>query len=199
MPAFSERENVLNTHSLTEAVCEQRLQAMVSEVSGFLCSFIFNRNVENLNPKDSLLPYFSEKNIIDKEGKINEKNLENHCRLIALILLIEQTSRHWIEKNFKNKELFLSSLDNAFQKLPPDFKTCLHKFSEIIEEDFLEKYFDDLIDIFNFPSDIIGMVYNKFSYNSHQQSHGQHFTSSEEGDILNAFCIRKNTLSVLDP
>ena len=199
MPAFSERENVLNTHSLTEAVCEQRLQAMVSEVSGFLCSFIFNRNVENLNPKDSLLPYFSEKNIIDKEGKINEKNLENHCRLIALILLIEQTSRHWIEKNFKNKELFLSSLDDAFQKLPPDFKTCLHKFSEIIEEDFSEKYLDDLIDIFNFPSDIIGMVYNKFSYNSHQQSHGQHFTSSEEGDILNAFCIRKNTLSVLDP
>jgi methylase of polypeptide subunit release factors len=199
MPALSERENILNSHSLTEATCEQRLQAMVSEVSKFFCQFILKKDGKYLKSKSFLLSYFSGKNIIDKKGKINEKDLENHCRLVALILLIKQTSKHCVENNLKNQEFLLSSLDDAYQKLPSDFKACLHEFSKIAEEGFLEKYFDNLIEIFRFPSDIIGMVYNKFSYNSHQQSHGQHFTQSDEADILNAFCIRKNTLSILDP
>ncbi|HEV2832331.1 MAG TPA: N-6 DNA methylase [Hanamia sp.] len=199
MPAPSGRENLLITKPLTEAACTYRLQEMVSELSEFFCRFILKNDREYLNSNSFLFSYFSEKNIIDKEGKVNEKNLENHCRLVALILLIQQTSKYWIKNKFENEQALLSSLDDAYQKLPPGFKACLHEFSEIIEKDLLEKNLNDLIDIFNFPSDIIGIVYNKFSYNSHQQSHGQHFTQSDEADILNAFCIGKNTLSVLDP
>ncbi|MEO9020789.1 MAG: hypothetical protein ABI290_01545, partial [Ginsengibacter sp.] len=168
MPA----QNGSDTNPLTEVSCIYRLQEMVSELSELFCRFIFEKNEEELISKSFLLSYLSENNIIDKEWKINGKSLDNHCRLIALILLVEQTSKHRIKSN----KPLLSFLDKAYKKLPIDFRKCLHELSEIVDKRNLKKYYDDLINIFNFPSDIIGIVYNKFVYNSHQQSHGQYFT-----------------------
>ncbi len=195
------RENILNSQFLSEDFCVDRLQVIVSQLSEFFCGLFADENGKDSGSKGLLLSYFSENNIIviDKDGKINKRSLDNYCRLFALILLIDKTAKQLAKMVFKNHKSLSSFPDNAYKILPVDFRKCLNEFSKTIDKDFLEKNFEELVDIFYFPSDIIGVVYNKFSYNQHQQSHGQHFTQSDEADILNAFCIRNNTLSVLDP
>ena len=64
----------------------------------------------------------------------------------------------------------------------------------------LKRNIEEIKDI-NFKelnADIIGAVYNNIIDNREQQHSGQHFTNIHEVDIVNAFCIRDTTSSVLD-
>jgi type I restriction enzyme M protein len=47
-------------------------------------------------------------------------------------------------------------------------------------------------------TDIIGAIYNTLIDNQEQHNKGQHFTNTNEVDIVNAFCINKATNYVLD-
>lgn len=174
--------------SHTETVCIKKLQDIISETSKSFYSYITeNIHSQKISKRDiSLLleSHFNENDF--------EKEFENHCRLSALILLLQQTAERRISKSL------YPFLHASFENLPENFKDFLKLFSKYPAKKINNNTLNDIEKILEFPSDIIGSVYNKFSYNSYQQSYGQHFTQTAEVDILNAFCIRNKTLSVFD-
>lgn len=54
------------------------------------------------------------------------------------------------------------------------------------------------ISITDFKTDILGTIYNNLFKNPEQTEKGQHFTSNDEIDIINAFCIKQHTSSIID-
>lgn len=50
----------------------------------------------------------------------------------------------------------------------------------------------------DFEADILGTIYNNLFKNPEQTEKGQHFTSSDEIDIINTFCIKSQTKSIVD-
>ena len=88
-----------------------------------------------------------------------------------------------------------------------------HDFEPIFEKNILdefeysEKYIPSLrynvnqIKELNFSElnvDIMGSIYNTLIDNQEQHDRGQHFTNVNEVDIINAFCVKKDTQFVLD-
>ena len=186
------------TTLFTEADCVQSLQDVVSEISRLIFKYILNEKSTERFLKSGIFSYLHENNFFDNKNNIIEKKLENHCRLVALFLILKKFAESKIAGepvNFSDVKLYL---DNSYQQLPENFRNFLDYFSGVTEENFTRKQIDSIDCIIDNPSDIIGIVYNKFSYNEHQQNHGQHFTQSSEADILNAFCINKKTQIILD-
>ena len=187
-----------NTNLLTETACVQRLQDMVSEISNLLLKYIFDKKSSSGFSQSALFSYLNENDFIDHKNSINEKKIDNHCRLAALFLILQKLAAKKINDDFKNADSVKSYLDNSYLQLPENFRNFLNQFSGIIKENYSQKQIDSIDCIVKIPTDIIGNVYNKFSFNEHQQNHGQHFTQSSEADILNAFCINENTQTILD-
>lgn len=50
----------------------------------------------------------------------------------------------------------------------------------------------------DFKTDILGTIYNNLFKNQQQTEKGQHFTSNDEIDIINTFCIKPKTKSIID-
>lgn len=175
--------------SYTETACIKKLQDIISETSLSFYKFILKEIHDKKISKEKLFPLF---NGIDLKENDFEKELESQCRLAVLILLLQQTTEsRGSKKNY-------SFVHSSFENLPQDFKNFLGLFSEHLKKKINNKTINDIERILEFPSDIIGNVYNKSLYNTYQQSHGQHFTQTAEADILNAFCIRNKTESVFD-
>ncbi len=55
------------------------------------------------------------------------------------------------------------------------------------------------VDFRDVPSDIVGRIFQKLISPEERHRYGQHFTGDDVVDLINAFCIRNGTDSVLDP
>jgi len=80
-------------------------------------------------------------------------------------------------------------------------KTVLDEFE--FENDFLPElqiHVNDFknLDFRQLNADIIGAIYNTLIDNQEQHDRGQHFTNTNEVDIVNAFCINKDTQFITD-
>ena len=100
------------------------------------------------------------------------------------------------------------------KKLRERFDDVLkHDFEMIFEENILDKFeFEakyipmlkwnvEQIGKLNFNdlnADIIGAIYNTLIDNQEQHNRGQHFTNTNEVDIVNSFCINQSTKFVID-
>ncbi|MDP4284678.1 MAG: N-6 DNA methylase [Bacteroidota bacterium] len=182
---------------LTEKDCIKYLQDIVSETAAILFKFILDKKSSSSLLHSGLYAYLKENHFIESTQIINKTQLENHLRLAALFLILQQGAKDKVT-NEAQGALATHHLDKAFLQLPENFRKFLPQFPGSIKEDISQKHKNIIDCIVNFPADIIGIVYNQFSFNEHQQQHGQHFTQADEADILTAFCICKNTHTVLD-
>ncbi len=57
----------------------------------------------------------------------------------------------------------------------------------------------EAVDFRNVPSDIVGRIFQKLIAPEERHRYGQHFTSDDIVDLINAFCIRAGGDGVLDP
>jgi methylase of polypeptide subunit release factors len=187
-----------NTTLLAETACTKRLQDIISETASTLFKFIYKKQSSPQFLQSSLYAYLKENNFIENGQIINENKLENHLRLAALFLIIQELAIVKINNDFQNPASANKLLDMVFLQLPEIFINFLNQLKGIFRENFTSQHFDSFHCIIHNPADIIGSVYNKFSFNEHQKNNGQHFTQSSEADILNAFCINKNTKTILD-
>lgn len=55
------------------------------------------------------------------------------------------------------------------------------------------------VDFRNVPSDVVGQIFQKLIGPDERHRYGQHFTDDDVVDLINAFCIRRADVSVLDP
>ncbi len=55
------------------------------------------------------------------------------------------------------------------------------------------------VDFREVPSDVVGRIFQKLIAPDERHRYGQHFTGDDPVDVINAFCIRAGTDTVLDP
>ncbi|MEO6812910.1 MAG: N-6 DNA methylase [Ginsengibacter sp.] len=183
----------------TEVDYLYRLKEIVFELSEIFCSSILEMEGAKPGTDTFLHTWVIKNNIINKTGEIDLKRLENHAHLVVFIFLLQQTTVFRIENHFKNDPSLNLYFRSAFDNLPAYLRQLLKECEIRIQKNFYGKYLNEIAAILQFPSDVIGVFYNRFCQNQHQLNHGQHFTQIDEADILNAFCIKKNTDSLLDP
>ena len=107
-----------------------------------------------------------------------------------------------LDKNLLNKTLrsrFDDVLKWDYQSIFQE--TVLDEFE--FENDFLPElqiHVNDFknLDFRQLNADIIGAIYNTLIDNQEQHDRGQHFTNTNEVDIVNAFCINKDTQFITD-
>jgi len=78
------------TTLFTEADCVQSLQDVVSEISRLIFKYILNEKSTERFLKSGIFSYLHENNFFDNKNNIIEKKLENHCRLVALFLILKK-------------------------------------------------------------------------------------------------------------
>jgi type I restriction-modification system DNA methylase subunit len=107
----------------------------------------------------------------------------------------------------ENQQTLNKVLRKKFDKvLEWDYESIFTKtvLDEITFEDnflpVLKRQVEELnhLDFKDLKADIIGAIYNTLIDNQEQHDRGQHFTNTNEVDIVNGFCINKNTHTIID-
>jgi type I restriction-modification system DNA methylase subunit len=155
--------------------------------------------------------------VVEKLNRLDIFNLDqsdkNQCKELALLVsfltITEYIVYIIIQKESNHPTLQNLSENNDLQKCFSDLKTA--GFGHIYE------WFDpyllqnkklsmplhlvqklEKINITDFNTDILGTIYNNLFKNPEQTEKGQYFTSNDEIDIINTFCIKTKTDSIID-
>lgn len=146
------------------------------------------------------------------EDVYNLSQLANYL-LYLKIIFYSYLQRDVPELNLKtltipeDKELLNKLLRERFNDVLVHDYESIFKQSVLDEFTYPKKYLPELksnveqiknLEFHDLSLDIIGSIYNTLIDNQEQHDRGQHFTSTNEVDIVNAFCINKNTKTVLD-
>jgi len=168
--------------------------------------------------KKRIRDYVTEQEIFNITIKFGDEDVYNLCQLANYLLYLKIIFYSYLERDVKT--LGLKPL-----KIPQDKdllnKTLRARFDDVLEYDYESIFQKTILDEFEYPNsylpelqrnvdhirhlqfhdfnfDIIGSIYNKLIDSQEQHQHGQHFTNTNEVDIVNAFCINKNTKLIFD-
>ncbi len=140
------------------------------------------------------------------------------ARLSNYLLYLKIIFYTYLQRDLPELKLKVLEIPEDKDKLN---KTLRQRFDDVLKHDFELIFQKNILDDFEYdqkyiPSlknnveqirhlnfkeldaDIIGEIYNKLIDNQEQHDRGQHFTNINEVDIVNAFCINKETKFVLD-
>ena len=101
--------------------------------------------------------------------------------------------KHTTEKQIANQlsAFILESCASSANSINEEIKTDSNLKNKLIDK---FKEFDSSIS----KPIVIDFIYNELIENKEQKQNGQFFTNTDEVDIINAFCINKNTQNVID-
>ncbi len=106
-----------------------------------------------------------------------------------IVLIIVKALRKRFDEVLKHdfELIFQGNILNEFEYTDKYIPSLKYNVSQISELNFKD-----------LNVDIMGSIYNTLIDNQEQHDRGQHFTNVNEVDIINTFCISKNTQLVLD-
>lgn len=110
-------------------------------------------------------------------GKVEKADIQNICLLSTYLYYLKSVYQNQKEPTIFDKFNFTD-----------DYIPILKKNIEEINQ----------IKLSELKIEIFGSIYNTLFNNSEQNEKAQHFTSTDEVDIVNAFCINKNTANIID-
>ncbi len=147
--------------------------------------------------------------IYDKmnDNIINNPDLQERIKKQLLQFDIYKTGQNFTKKDIQNSCLLASYL--LYLKKSISEKSYQHIFGQTVFDQFLvhKKHLKTLdqnmialenLELNHLNIDVFGTIYNTLFSNIEQAEKGQHFTDYNEIDIINAFCISKNTLHIVD-
>jgi methylase of polypeptide subunit release factors len=162
--------------------------------------------------------YIQEQDIFHVTINFRNDDIYNLCQLANYLLYLKIIFYSYLLRDVK--ELNLKPLN-----IPEDKhllnKALRERFNDVLKHDYESIFKETVLDEFTYPqkyllelrrnvkqishlqfydlnSDIMGSIYNTLIENQEQHDRGQHFTNTNEVDIVNAFCINKETKTVLD-
>lgn len=162
--------------------------------------------------------YIQEQDIFHVTINFRNDDIYNLCQLANYLLYLKIIFYSYLLRDVK--ELNLKPLN-----IPEDKhllnKALRERFNDVLKHDYESIFKETVLDEFTYPekylpelrrnvkqishlqfydlnSDIMGSIYNTLIENQEQHDRGQHFTRTNEVDIVNAFCINKETKTVLD-
>lgn len=195
-----------------------KLSSYILEASAHMFHPMYKMIQEDRPFRNKLKQYLRSQDIFnvttnfDSTDVYNISQLSNYL-LYLKIIFYSYLQREVPELNLKvleipeDKKLLNKTLRNRFDDvLKHDFELIFSK--NILDEfEFDESYTNTLknnikqignLDFAGLNSDIIGSIYNTLIDNQEQHDRGQHFTNTNEVDIVNSFCITNKTKYVLD-
>jgi len=195
-----------------------RLSNYILEASASMIEPMYKRISKDKKLQKRLREYLTEQDIFNVTFKFDSNDVYNICQLTNYLLFLKLIFYTYLQRDVpelrlkpiiipRDKKLLNKTLRKHFDDvLKHDFEMI---FTETIldEFEFEERYLPVLsqnvvqISHLNFNelnADIIGAIYNTLIDNQEQHDRGQHFTNTNEVDIVNAFCITADTKLVLD-
>ena len=212
-------------HDIVEAHWDSVDKIFVHKLSAYILdatSSMYEVMLPKIKTDDSLKrrirDYVAEQEIFNITIKFGDEDVYNLCQLANYLLYLKIIFYSYLERDVKT--LGLKPL-----KIPQDKdllnKTLRARFDDVLQHDFESIFQKTTLDEFEYPNsylpelqrnvdhirnlkfhdfncDIIGAIYNQLINSQEQHQHGQHFTNTNEVDIVNAFCISKDTRLVFD-
>lgn len=195
-----------------------RLSNYILEASAAMIVPMSKRISKDKDLQKRLREYLTEQDIFNVTFKFDDNDIYNLSQLSNYLLFLKLIFYSYLQRDVpdlnlepviipKDKKLLNKTLRKYFDDvLQHDFEMI---FGETIldEFEFEERYLPvlrqnvDQISHLNFHglnADIIGAIYNTLIDNQEQHDRGQHFTNTNEVDIINAFCITPDTKLILD-
>ena len=195
-----------------------KLSSYILEASAEMVLPMYEKISKNKPFREELKQYLKSQDIFNVTLNFDNADVYKVCQLSNYLLYLKIMFYSYLQRDvpeLKLKPLEIPEDKKLLnKKLRERFDDVLkHDFEMIFEENILDKFeFEDKyipmlkwnveqIRNLNFTelnADIIGAIYNTLIDNQEQHDRGQHFTNTNEVDIVNAFCINDKTNSVLD-
>ncbi len=195
-----------------------RLSAYISEASESMWDLMYDKINSDKLFKRQLQDYLRNQDIFNLTQSFDYDDVYKLCQLSNYILYLKILFYCDLQRNVpelklrpivvpEDKLLLNSTLQNRFADVLEHDYEMIFTPSIIDEFEFQQEYLSDLrrnvetVKTLNYKdlnADIIGAIYNVLIDNQEQHDRGQHFTNTNEVDIINAFCINENTKYVID-
>lgn len=163
--------------------------------------------------------YLIEQDIFNVTIHFEQEDIYNLCQLANYLLYLKVMFYSYLQREVPSLNLQKLEIPNNSKLLN---ETLQKRFKDVLKYDFEMIFEPSVLDEFVFPSnylpvfqknideisnlnfkdinaDIIGAIYNTLIDNQEQHDRGQHFTNTNEVDIICGFCIDKETHYILDP
>lgn len=195
-----------------------KLSAYILEGSAEMFEVMYDRINDDSEFKNELKTYLRDQDIFNISLKFDSEEIYNICQLSNYLLYLKIIFYTYLQRDLPELKLKVLEIPEDKDKLN---KTLRQRFDDVLKHDFELIFQKNILDDFEYdqkyiPSlknnveqirhlnfkeldaDIIGAIYNKLIDNQEQHDRGQHFTNINEVDIVNTFCINKETKFVLD-
>ncbi|MEW6652265.1 MAG: N-6 DNA methylase, partial [Bacteroidota bacterium] len=168
--------------------------------------------------KKRIREYIQEQDIFHVTINFRNDDIYNLCQLSNYLLYLKIIFYSYLQRDVKKLNLKPLTIPEEKHLLN---KALRERFNDVLAHDYEPIFKETVLDEFTYPHkylpelrrnvkqigklqfqdlncDIIGSIYNTLIENQEQHDRGQHFTNTNEVDIVNAFCINKETKTVLD-
>ncbi|MBK7105912.1 MAG: SAM-dependent DNA methyltransferase [Ignavibacteriae bacterium] len=195
-----------------------KLSSYILEASAQMSDEMIPRIKEDNNLKKKIREYLQSQDIFHVTINFHDDDIYNLSQLANYLLYLKIIFYSYLQRDVpelnlktltipEDKELLNKLLRERFNDVLVHDYESIFKQSVLDEFTYPKKYLPELksnveqiknLEFHDLSLDIIGSIYNTLIDNQEQHDRGQHFTSTNEVDIVNAFCINKNTKTVMD-
>jgi hypothetical protein len=168
--------------------------------------------------KTRIKDYLRDQDIFNVSINFYSTDIYNLCQLSNYLLYLKIIFYSYLQREVPKLQLKKLEISDDKHFLN---KTLKQRFSDVLNHDFEYIFQPTALDEFEFPdkylatlkrnveelnhlnfkeinADIIGNIYNTLIDNQEQHDRGQHFTNTNEVDLICGFCLNKDTQFVLD-
>lgn len=201
-----------------DAFFVNKLSAYILEASAEMFEPMSEKITKKKAFREELKAYLKTQDIFNVTLNFDSEDIYKICQLSNYLLYLKVIFYSYLQRDvpaLKLKPLEIP-LDTKLLN-----KALRDRFNDVLKHDFEMIFSENIFDRFEFEqkylpvfrdnveqikhldfkdlsADIIGAIYNTLIDNQEQHDRGQHFTNTNEVDIVNAFCIDENTEYVID-
>ncbi len=213
------------THGISEIIFDNinnlyinRLSSYILDASIDMWDLMVVKINADANFKTQIKLYLEKEDIFNLNKDLDDDNIYKLCQLANYMLYLKILFYSNLQRNVPQLQLRPLLIPDDSKLLNSSLQT---RFAEVLEHDYEMIFSPSIIDEFEFTpayipelrrnvdgiknlnfndlnADIIGSIYNTLLDNQEQHDRGQHFTNTDEVDIINAFCITPHTKFVSD-
>lgn len=196
----------------------KKLSAYILEGSADMSELMYEKIDSDNDFKKRLRTYLKDQDIFNITLKFDGEEVYKICQLANYLLYLKIIFYSYLQREVPTLKLKPLEIPEDKNRLN---RVLRNRFDDVLTYDFELIFQGDILDEFEYTDkyipalkyninqigdlnfkelnvDIMGSIYNTLIDNQEQHDRGQHFTNVNEVDIVNAFCINKNTQLLMD-
>lgn len=196
----------------------RKLSAYILEGSSDMSDVMFDKINSNQVFKKELIEYLKGQDIFQIALKFDGEEVYKICQLANYLLYLKLIFYSFLQRDVPS--LKLKALEIPEQKGELN-RVLRERFNDVLKHDYELIFTKNILDEFEYKDeyipalkrnveqirlldfndlncDIMGAIYNTLIDNQEQHDRGQHFTNTNEVDIVISLCLNKDTSHILD-